>query len=426
MRGIVIAAPHSGSGKTLFTLGLIGALKNRGVKVASAKAGPDYIDPGFHAAASGRPCINLDYWAMGEAAMQRRAIGQAQSADLLVVEGVMGLFDGPQGAKGSTADVATALGLPLLLVVDASKQGQSIAALVQGFCSFQPDLKLAGVILNRVASDRHESMLREALASTGAPILGALRHIDSLALPSRHLGLVQAQENQQLEAFIESAAARVTRETFLDKILESAADLTNQTQEPGPLLPPLGQSIAIARDEAFSFAYPHLLQDWRDQGANLHFFSPLANEFPPQADATYLPGGYPELHAGKLAANARFMQGLRSFKGLIYGECGGYMVLGDGLIDAKGQRHAMAGLLPLTTSFAKRKLHLGYRQLRPLNAPWQQPLRGHEFHYSTIESQSGGEPLFNAQGAAGNDLGPIGQRIGNVMGSYAHIISVAP
>jgi len=421
----VIAAPHSGSGKTLVTLGLLRALKNKGVKVISAKAGPDYIDPGFHAAASGRPCINLDYWAMGESAVRHYAKDQAGNTDVLIIEGVMGLFDGPQGAKGSTADLAEALRLPVLLVVDAAKQGQSVAALVEGFRSFRPGVDLAGVILNRVSSGRHEAILREALSAISMPVLGALRQIDSLALPSRHLGLVQAQENQQLEAFIESAAARVSRETNLDKILESASVIESNGVKT-VVLEPLAQSIAIAHDEAFSFAYAHVLELWRRRGAQLSFFSPLANETPPQVDAIFLSGGYPELHAGKLTANTRFLEGLRGFKGLIYGECGGYMVLGDGLIDAQGQRHAMAGLLPLTTSFAKRKLHLGYRQLQPLGGPWKLPLRGHEFHYSTIESQGGGEPLFHARDAAGNDLGPIGQRIGSVMGSYAHIISVAP
>jgi len=422
----VIAAPHSGSGKTLVTLGLLRAFRNRGVKVVSAKAGPDYIDPAFHAAATGQPCINLDYWAMGEQACHARAVTHSAGANLLIIEGVMGLFDGPQGAKGSTADLAAALGLPVLLVVDASKQGQSIAAVVQGFRAFRSNVDLAGAILNRVASDRHEAILREALAPLGLPVLGALRQIDSLHLPSRHLGLVQAQENQQLESFIESAAAGVARETNLDKILESAAPLTNQPTRPVNHLPPLGQTIAIARDQAFSFLYPHLIESWRRQGAEISFFSPLAVETLPAAAAVFLPGGYPELYAGQLSANARFMDGLRNFKGLIYGECGGYMVLGEGLIDGEGQHHAMAGLLPLTTSFAKRKLHLGYRQLNPLTGPWKLPLRGHEFHYSTIESQGGGEPLFQAHDAAGNDLGHIGQRIGNVMGSYAHVISLAP
>jgi cobyrinic acid a,c-diamide synthase len=422
IKTILIAAPASGSGKTLVTLGLIRALRNKGLKVASAKLGPDYIDGRFHEAASGQPCINLDYWAMGSAQCAARLEEIGQGQDLVIIEGVMGLFDGPDGAKGSTADLAESLGIPVVLVVDAAKQAQSVAALVHGFTSFRPHLKIAGVILNRVGSDRHLSLLRRALPHT--QILGVMRHNDSHILQSRHLGLIQAQENQQLETFIETVAAGVSRETILDTIVESAVEFTNQSKKHKFSLPLLAQKIAIAQDTAFAFAYPHLLSGWRKQGAELSFFSPLSNEVP-NGDAVFLPGGYPELHAGKIAANTAFLNGLRDHKGLIYGECGGYMVLGDGLIDKGGTKHAMAGLLPLTTSFATRKLHLGYRQLKPLTGPFKRPLRGHEFHYSTIESHGGGEALFHAQDAAGNDLGQIGQRIGNVMGSYAHIIGEA-
>ncbi len=425
-KGLVIAAPNSASGKTLVTLGLLRALKNKGIDVVSAKAGPDYIDPAFHAAASGKPCINLDYWAMGETSVKARTVEHVADAQLLIIEGVMGLFDGPDRAKGSTADLSIALGLPVVLVVDAARQGQSIAALVQGFRDHQSGINFAGVVLNRVASPRHDAMLRNSLALIGVNVIGVLRQIDSLEWPSRHLGLIQAQENQQLELFIETAAREVARETFVDNILESAAGITNQTGSFSNLLPPLAQSIAIARDDAFSFCYPHLIEDWRKQGAEISFFSPLANQTPPNAEACFLSGGYPELHAAKLAANTQFLSGIRNFKGVLYGECGGYMVLGDALNDKQGASHTMAGLLPLTTSFANRKLSLGYRQLKSINAPWSVPVRGHEFHYSTIANQGGGLPLFQAQDAAGSDLGPIGQRIGNVMGSYAHIISAAP
>jgi cobyrinic acid a,c-diamide synthase len=421
-KAILVAAPSSGSGKTLFTLGLIRAFKNRGLNVASAKLGPDYIDGRFHEAASGSPCINLDLWAMGAQQCTNRLDDLGQNHDLVIIEGVMGLFDGPHGAKGSTADFAEKLGIPIILLVDAARQAQSIAALIHGFTSFRPSLNCAGVILNRVASDRHETMLREALQTQ---ILGVMRQNDSHILQSRHLGLVQAMENQQLETFIESVAAGVTRETFLDKIYESAADFTNQVIKHDLKLPPLAQNIAVAHDQAFAFAYPHILQDWRNAGAEISFFSPLNNEAA-KGEAIFLPGGYPELHAGKLAANTIFLNSLRNHQGLIYGECGGYMVLGDGLIDKDGINHHMAGLLPLTTSFAKRKLSLGYRQIVPLAGPFKSPMRGHEFHYSTIESQGKTEALFSARDAAGNDLGKIGQRIGNVMGSYAHIISKAP
>lgn len=422
-KAIVISAPSSGSGKTLITLGLIRALRNKGLKVVAAKCGPDYIDGRFHEAACGQPCQNLDLWAMGIDACATRLSDIGKGHDLVIIEGVMGLFDGPEGAEGSTADLAEKLGLPIVLVVDAARQAQSVGALVHGFSTLRSTLNISGVILNRVGSARHENMLRTALPNTN--VLGVVRQSDSLILQSRHLGLVQAMENQSLDAFIESAAAGVSRETFLDRFVESAAEFSNLIEVEPEYLPPLGQNMAIASDLAFAFCYPHILSDWRKAGAELSFFSPL-NDEAPNGDVVFLPGGYPELYAGKIAANTTFLNALRNFNGLIYGECGGYMALGQGLIDKEGVRHQMAGLLPLTTSFATRKLHLGYRELKPLAGPFKRPLRGHEFHYSTIENQSGGEPLFHASDAAGNDLGHIGQRIGHVMGSYAHIISEAP
>jgi cobyrinic acid a,c-diamide synthase len=420
---LIISAPHSGSGKTLITLGLIRALRNAEHNVASAKVGPDYIDPQFHSATSGHPCVNLDPWAMGTSACAEHL---HNTAGITIIEGVMGLFDGPDGAKGSTADLAADLNIPVMLVVDCAHQAQSIAALVQGFKNHRPDVHIAALFLNRIKSDRHATILHAALAETKTPILGQLRQNDSFHMPSRHLGLVQALENQQLETFLESAAAGVARETKLDKLIAIAAQSSNQVTNATTPLPPLAQTIAIARDEAFAFAYPHLLDGWRKAGAELTFFSPLNNEAPTKANAIFLPGGYPELHAGKLAANTNFLNALRTSKALIYGECGGYMTLGDGLTDAEGQRHAMAGLLPLETSFATRKLHLGYRQLTSLHGPFPAKLRGHEFHYASIVSEGEADRLFEAQTANGTALPAMGLKRGNVMGSFAHIISVAP
>ncbi len=269
----------------------------------------------------------------------------------------------------------------MLLVIDCAHQAQSVAALVQGFTQFRKDVSIAGVFLNRVKSDRHEGLLRDALGAV-SPVLGTLRQSDSVHMPSRHLGLVQAQENQQLEALIESAAAGVTRETILDNLFQIGAPVTNHASVTA--LEPLGQRIAVARDEAFGFAYPHVLEGWTRAGATVIPFSPLNDEAPDNsADALFLPGGYPELHAPRIAANSRFLGGVRRFQGTVYGECGGYMVLGEGLTDAEGHRHTMAGLLPLETSFATRKLHLGYRQLACAGGPFPAKLRGHEFHYST-------------------------------------------
>ena len=421
-KAIVVAAPSSGSGKTLITLGLLRAFRNAGVRVASAKVGPDYIDPRFHEAATGRACYNLDPWAMSASQIKGLAGELARDADLVIIEGVMGLFDGPRGARGSTADLAALLGLPVVFTLDCRHQAQSAAALVHGFASYRKDLELAGVILNRTASERHELLLREAL---GEQVLMALRNDEALSWPSRHLGLVQAQENRDLEAFIEAAALRVNHHASLQRILELARPLGGGDWVPP--LPPLSQSMAVAHDDAFSFAYGHLLDGWQRQGASLSVFSPLADEAPDaRAEAVFLPGGYPELHAGRLAASRRFLDGLRNHAGVIYGECGGYMVLGESLIDSNGMSHAMAGLLPLSTSFARRKLHLGYRQLEPLTGgPWNGKLMAHEFHYSTIATEGPGEALFGARDAAGNAHPNMGLRRGKVMGSYAHVIAEA-
>jgi cobyrinic acid a,c-diamide synthase len=422
-KALVVAAPSSGSGKTLVTLGLLRALRNAGHHVTSAKVGPDYIDPQFHAAATGHDCINLDPWAMGAAGCATLLKHHMKSADIAIIEGVMGLFDGPDGARGSTADLAADLGLHVLLVLDCAHQAQSIAALVRGFQSYRGDIHVAGLFLNRVKSDRHASILNSALAPLGLPVIGQLRQNDSYHMPSRHLGLVQAQENQQLESFLETVATGVTRETMLDRLSDFGTEITNQGAEGVPSLPPLAQSIAIARDDAFRFAYPHLLKAWREAGASLSFFSPLADEAPdPAAGAIFLPGGYPELHAGTLAANQTFMAGLRKAGCLIYGECGGYMVLGDTLVDAAGNTHRMAGLLPVQTGFKERRLHLGYRQLNTVQNRFPKHLRGHEFHYATVLSEGEGDHLFEAKTADGTPLPAMGRRRGHVMGSFAHVI----
>lgn len=384
--------------------------------MASAKSGPDYIDPKFHEAASGSPCVNLDAWAMSSERIQSLAMAD----NPLLVEGAMGLFDGaPPNGQGATADLARLLGFPVVLVVDASKQAQSIAALVSGFAKFDPEVTIAGVILNRVGSDRHERMLRKALQTISMSVFGAIPRDDSLNLPNRHLGLVQAGEHSDLEDFLENAAVKVCKNVDIQKVKDTFLSRPRETK-PSKLSPPPAQTITVAQDKAFSFIYPHLLNDWRKVGAEISFFSPLADETPQQADLVYLPGGYPELHAGQLSQNANFLNGLREATA-VYGECGGYMVMGEGLIDAEGNRHQMAGLLGLETSFADRKLHLGYRALQPMSGPWKTNLTAHEFHYaSTIKAL--GDPLFNATDAEGNKLPPMGLVEGQNMGSFAHII----
>lgn len=423
--GFLIAAPQSGSGKTTVTLGILRALKRAGHRVSSAKAGPDFIDPAFHTAASGRDCVNLDPWAMREELILSLA---AQAEDFLIVEGMMGLFDGGADGKGSAADLAHLLQMPVVLVVDAAKQSHSIAALVSGFRDFRDDVQIAGVILNKVGSSRHETMLREALGSIGVDVLGCVFRNDKLEQPSRHLGLKQAGEREDLELFLEGAADQVETTVDLKSLLELTRNGSNAN--PTSTLRPIGQRIAVAQDVAFAFSYPHLIDGWREQGAEIVFFSPLRNEAPQaDCDAIFLPGGYPELHAEKLAQSSVFLDGLRQLAAsgaFVYGECGGFMVLGEGLIDADGQRHEMAGLLPLTTSFAQRKLHLGYRRIELLaDTPLGKTgsyLTGHEFHYSSLVETSDAPPFFHAQDARGKDLGPYGMILGNVAGSYLHLI----
>ncbi len=419
MKGLILTAPNSGGGKTTLTLGILRALKNRGIAMGSGKSGPDYIDPRFHEAASGAPCVNLDAWAMSPDRIRHLAANDTP----ILIEGAMGLFDGaPPMGKGATADLARILGLPCVLICDVSKQSQSVAAVVEGFSRHADDVNIVGVILNKVGSPRHETMLRRALTPIGLPILGAVYRDAKLETPSRHLGLVQANERDDLEGFLDYSANIAAKSIDIDLLLSLFASTSKPTGNP-KILPPPAQSIAIASDQAFAFAYPHLLSAWQKAGAKLSFFSPLANQAPAPSDLVILPGGYPELHAGKLANNQAFITGMQKAKS-VYGECGGYMTLGEGLIDADGKHHKMLGLLPLETSFAKRKLHLGYRNLAPLGGLWDLPLNGHEFHYATT-IKANGQPLFYATDAENTELSPMGLINGPYSGSFAHIIDRA-
>ncbi len=439
-RGLVIAAPRSGSGKTTVTLGLLAALKRRGIAVGAAKAGPDYIDAAFHAAATGSHCINLDSWAMplplldALAAEASQPSGTAGDEPLLVIEGVMGLFDGvagPPGRCGTTADLAARFRLPVLLVIDVAGQSQTAAAVVRGLATHDPAVRIAGVVLNRVGSERHRDLVSDAIAAIGIPVCGAIPRDATLALPERHLGLVQAGEHGDLADRLDALATAAERHLDLDAITAAAAPLTIAAPSAAAMLPPPGQRIALAADAAFSFIYPHVLNGWRRADAEIVTFSPLADEPPPAGcDACWLPGGYPELHAGALAAAQRFQHGVRDFAETrpVHGECGGYMVLGEGLEDANGVRHQMAGLLGHATSFAQRKLHLGYRSARlcgngPLGLAGR-VLRGHEFHYAALIAPGCDASFAELADAQNKSLGPAGSRRGHVSGSFFHAIAV--
>jgi cobyrinic acid a,c-diamide synthase len=426
-RGLMVAAPRSGSGKTTLTLGLLRALSDRGLSVAGAKSGPDYIDGAFLAAAARRESVNLDSWAMHEALV--RALAGGLSGEMLIVEASMGLFDGapePAGATGASADIAAILGLPVILTLDVTGHAQTAAAVAKGCATYDPRIRVAGVVLNKVASDRHRRLAAGAVEALGLPVLGVLPRQADIALPERHLGLVQAEETA--DARLDALARFVAAHVDLDRLAALAAPVSAEGTR-AALRPP-GQRIAIARDAAFTFLYPHLLSGWRAAGAEIAFFSALADEPPPaQADVCWLPGGYPELHAGRLAAAGRFLDGLRRFAQTrpIHGECGGYMVLGRALTDAEGARHEMAGLLSVETSFHKRRMTLGYRRARlaadgPLGAKGEVRL-GHEFHYATIAAQGDDAPLALASDAYGSVETPVGGRRGFVSGSFFHVIS---
>ncbi|SEJ88305.1 hydrogenobyrinic acid a,c-diamide synthase (glutamine-hydrolysing) /cobyrinate a,c-diamide synthase [Sphingobium sp. AP50] len=428
--GLMIAAPASGTGKTTVMLGLLRALSEDGLTVQPYKSGPDYIDPAFHRAACGRASFNLDSWAMAPGLIDAIA-GEAAGADIVIAEGSMGLYDGVASiggtGHGASADIAKRMGWPVVLVIDVSGQAQSAAATALGFASFDPDLPFAGVILNRVASPRHERLARRGMEAAGIRVLGALPRRGDLTLPERHLGLVQAVEHPDLDRAIADYAAFLRAHADLEAIRQAAQGRA-LGQGDGLPLPP-AQRIALARDEAFSFTYPHLLEGWQRAGAEILPFSPLADEAPAaDADLVWLPGGYPELHAGRIAAASHFLAGLcrHAQSRPVHGECGGYMVLGEALIDKAGERHAMAGLLGLVTSYAQRRMHLGYRHAALL-APVAgmaagTALRGHEFHYSTIIDQPDA-PLAHVTDADGVAVPETGSHRDQVTGTFFHMIA---
>ena len=428
--GLILAAPASGSGKTVTVLALLRHFRRAGVAVASRKVGPDYIDPMFHTAASGRPCINLDPWAMRPETLISLT---EENADLLLIEGVMGLFDGAVDGTGSTADLAALTGWPVVLVLDVKSQAQSAAALVHGFATFRKDVTISGVILNRVGSPNHEALLRTALAPLGVPVLGALPRLDALALPDRHLGLVPAGEHEGLESFLDKAADAVAR--HIDTAaLQSLARPAHFKRPESPT--PSRRSASESPSRGIPPSSSPINICWIAGGAKAPNYCrslplPTNHRRHPPMPST-CPAAIPNCMRAVWLPPHRFLEGLRAAAARstpIFGECGGYMVLGRTLEDADGVTHPMAGLLPLDTSFAKRRLHLGYRHATTATAtpfgPAGTTLRGHEFHYSSIKAEDTTHPLFQARDARGTDLGVMGTVRGSVMGSFLHIVDRA-
>jgi len=418
---VVVAGTHSGVGKTSVTLGLLGALARRGLVVQPYKVGPDFIDPLHHTKAAGRTSRNLDGWMLDPEANRACFARASADADAAVIEGVMGLFDGSEGAsdRGSAAEMAKLLGLPVLLVVDASAMARSAAALIEGFAGFDPELRIAGVILNNVGGEVHAEMIREALTA-GPPILGAIPRTPDLTVPERHLGLHLPHEAQETHA--EQLSLLVEEHVDLDRLLEAA-----RTERPAP--PPIVAApepsvrIGLARDEAFCFYYADNLELLEQAGAELIEFSPIRDPLPAGLDGLYIGGGYPELHAAELAANAAARGAIREFAaagGPIYAECGGLMYLGEALELGDGT-YPLCGALPLSTKMPA-PLKLSYVEVTTAGGLFgaSRSARGHVFHHSEISGEPAVDRHHTLRTTRG-DESEEGYGVGNVLASYAHL-----
>ncbi len=433
MKAVVIAGCASGVGKTTVATGLMAALAARGLRVQGFKVGPDYIDPTYHARATGRPSRNLDTWLLPAPTVRALFARAAATADVAVVEGVMGLYDGRHGDSDetSTAAVARLLDLPVVLVVDASRQGRSAAATVLGFQQFDPRVRLVGVVLNRIGSSAHRATVQGAIeAATGLPVLGALPRDPALERPERYLGLVPAFERPVHDAYLRAAAAAIERGLDLPRLLARVAiapPVAPAAAGPWPAQrEPPRVRLAVARDRAFGFYYADALDLLEALGAEIVPFSPLSDAtLPADCDGVYLGGGFPELFAADLAANQSLLRTLRAAarRGLpVYAECGGLMYLARALTDTEGRRHALAGLVPAEVTLAGARLTLGYREAEAVRAslllrPGER-VRGHEFHYSRLASP---RLALAAYRIPGRQPEREGYARGALLASYLHL-----
>jgi cobyrinic acid a,c-diamide synthase len=422
LSAIVVAGTHSGVGKTSVTLGLIGAFRRRGLTVQPFKVGPDFIDPLHHQHASGSPARNLDGWMLDPETNLERFARATADADAAVIEGVMGLFDGSDGKsdRGSTAEMAKLLGLPVLLVIDASAMARSAAALIHGYTSFDPDLRVAGVILNNVGGETHAGMIRDAVAGA-VPILGALPRAKDLVVPERHLGLHLPHEARA--DYVDQLATLIEEHIDLDALLANSAIERRTAPAAAAPSPPPRIRLGLARDEAFCFYYTDNLELLEQAGAELVPFSPIDEPLPENVDGIYLGGGYPELHADKLAANTSTREAIREFAsagGPIYAECGGLMYLADTL-ELDGQTHPMCGVLPFSTTMPA-PLAIGYIEVTTTGGPFGsgQTARGHLFHHSAITGEPATDRCYQLKDSRGEET-QEGYRIHNVLASYAHL-----
>lgn len=430
---IVVAAVSSGGGKTTVVTGLLSALRQKGLKVQSYKVGPDYIDPGYHRLASGYPAHNLDSWLMPEDKLREIFIRTSKEADISVVEGVMGLYDGGRSGVSSTAEIAKLLDAPVVLVIDAKSMGASAAAIALGFREYDPQVKLAGVILNRLGSDTHRLMIEKAMQEIGIPVLGAIKRDDSLAMPERHLGLLPVEENQRELEAVEAIGRAVVSQTDLVSIIRLAdkagemelADDSNAVTEDDKNV-----TIAVARDDAFSFYYPESLRILEKSGARIILFSPLKDKELPFCDGVILGGGFPEMFAEALRCNYTMLKSIKNAaeSGMpIYSECGGFMYLTQAMIDFDGIEHPMAGVLPCRVQMNKKLQMVGYVSAEmntdTVLGPKGTRLHGHEFHFSSeiIPEKDCRDRAFTFTRMRNNAVYQAGYAWKNVLGSYLHL-----
>ena len=381
---LLIAAPLSESGKSTLTMGLLRAYTRRGLATQAFKCGPDYVDPKLHSVATGRPAVNLDLFMYGAERVQALYDHYSQDAQAVIVEGVMGLFDGYDRDKGSAADIARLLDLPVVLVVTPRSMAYTVAPLLYGLQHFDPRVQIAGVIFNKVSSERHLTYLTQAATDAGVPVLGSLPRVDDIAIPSRYLGL-DVDDLAQIDRYADQVADLLEQHLDIDRLLAISSERKERPHE-APALQKLASStsrrIAVARDDAFNFLYHENVRQL-EQWGEVTYFSPLADKELPPSDFVYLPGGYPELHLEQLSANKSMLDSLRDYirgGGAMLAEGGGMLLLCEAIVDEEGRSYPLVGALQQTATMQQRGLSLGYRQLEIEGVA----VRGHEFHYSRI------------------------------------------
>ena len=422
---LIIAATHSGAGKTTITCGIISALRKRGLKVQAYKVGPDYIDTGFHELAAGRPSQNLDSWLVGKDKLADIFFETFGDADIGVIEGVMGLYDGGRGGISSTAEIAKLLDAPVILVIDAKSAGASVAATALGFREFDKDVNFAGVILNRIGSDSHEKIIVDALNKIGIKCFGAIRRDDEFVMPSRHLGLVQANENN-FDA--DKLAEKISTQINLDELIAVSGQCSVVSEKSYSLIPsPYSLKIGIAKDEAFNFYYAESLRELEKLGAELIFFSPLHDEVLPKVDGLIIGGGYPELFAAQLSENKKIRAEINraAEKGLpIYAECGGYMYLMESLTDFDGKIFEMCGVIPAQAVMTNKLQMVGYvtatLEKDCVIGQRGDKIHAHEFHFSK-EVGNLTEKIFSCEKLRTGEKYFAGYAKDNIVASYLHI-----